>query len=131
MPGKDLTEVLFGLVESSVGEKGVYPQQCAFTDREGQMTLLALAVSGTQALDVAAEKVKSGEAVELVVGIDMWTKEDQGTEFEDVVVVCHFKDGNVRVGVIDYQNEPRIVRPLRWDNEHWPTVMMEHLGIST
>lgn len=131
MPSKDLTEVLFGLVESSVDEEGVYPQHCVFTDKEGQMTLLALAVSGEQAINVAVEKVKSGEAVELVVGIDMWTKEGQGTEFADVIVVCHFKDGNVRVGVIDYQNEPRIVRPLRWDNEHWPAVMMKRLNIST
>lgn len=129
MPDKSLPETLFELVESSIDAEGVYPQHCVFIDKDGKVNMCAMALDGEQIMDIVIKQVRSGEAVELVVGIDMWTKEDQGTEFADVIVVCHFKDGDWKVGVIDYQNSPRIVSPLRWDNRHWTTVMRRRLGI--
>ena len=61
-------------------------------------------------------------------GLDMTTRPDQGTEFDDAYVFVHWvripgqkltTREAFRVGVINYQNEPRIVRPVDWDNEHW------------
>jgi len=73
-----------------------------------------------------------------MLGLDRTTKPGQGTEFADVLT-CVLWDAQkdeftakewrewLKIGVINYQNEPRIVRPIDWDNEYWNGRFKEEL----
>lgn len=74
---------------------------------------------------------------ELLWGWDMTTLPGQGTEFADAYVFVHWTrvPGKklacaeaFRVGVINYQHEPRIVRPVDWNNEYWTGWVRNFLG---
>jgi hypothetical protein len=127
MSDNELIEMFSQMISLAIDEKGVYPHQ--MVSRQGEaVRVTALAVDNAgQAINKAWDEINDG-ADELAIGIDMMTKPDQGTEFADALVLGHFtrQEGKMttnpecwRIGVINYQNEPRIIRDIDWENSHW------------
>lgn len=128
------------MIGFAIDEEGVYPHQGFSKTAEGKLEIGALALDYPGCLKWFWDKVCIEGASEVIFGIDRTTKEGQGTEFADVITLCHWQDptagqlaldgswGNsFRIGVINYQHEPRIVRPIDWENEFWIGRMTEEV----
>lgn len=66
-------------------------------------------------------------ASECVVALDRTTKAGQGTEFDDVLTCLYWDGASIHSGVINYQHEPRIVRPTDWENPFWNFTMAKEI----
>jgi len=99
---------------------------------DGAREVFALAVGPEESAELFWQTIGMAPAdkqrEELLWGWDIATKPDQGTEFADAFVFVHWAriPGKklavreaFRVGVLNYQNEPRVVRPVDWNNQHW------------
>ncbi len=124
---KDMPKEFFEYVERMIDKDGVYPYPGFACMPDGKMEVAALATDPRGVFRWFWDKVSTEGAVECMFGLDRTTKEGQGTEFADVLTCCYWKTGldgrtwdkSFRVAVINYQPEPRIVRPLDWDNKFW------------
>lgn len=124
---KDMTKEFFEYVECMIDGRGVYPHPAFARMLDGTIEVAALALGPQDVFRWFWDKVSVEGAAECMFGLDRTTKEGQGTEFADVLTCCYWKDGldgrtwdkSFRIAVINYQPEPRIVRPLDWDNEFW------------
>lgn len=123
---RSLTDDYFDVIERAIDEKGVYPHQGLVLKKDNKLEMHALIV-GVPEL-VAHFWNQLGDSEEVIYGIDMTTRPDQGTRYADALVLAHWtRDPSkkltdpscLRVGVINYQHEPRIVDPIDWDNSHW------------
>ncbi len=129
MSKQDLPEMFWTIAESSVDVEGIYPHH-AFSLQDGKLTCVALMIDPPEVLAVIKKLITDG-AEEIIYGLDRMTRPGQGTEFADVLTCGHYKDGKWRIGVINYQHEPRIVREWDWDNEFWTEAMEYELGLRT
>lgn len=128
---KDLPTRFHEYVDGVIDEKGVYPFPGMALRQDGKLEIAAI-TDGNLAYRWFWEQITQHNAAEVIFGLDRTTKPDQGTEFNDVLTCCHWRDGldgnpwqtSFRIGVIDYQHEPRIVRPWNWTNEFW----LERMG---
>lgn len=120
-------EIFWEMVAGSIDEEGVYPQQM-ITVEDGALCVHALCINPPQIMQLVKRKIAEG-VEELIFGLDRTTKPGQGTEFADVLTCGHYKDGQWRVGVINYQHEPRIVRDWDWDNEFWTEAVLYDVGV--
>lgn len=147
-------EVFMRLVESSIDEKGIYPPHMIMMRSDGTFDLAALAIEPMQGMQMFAAKtlmtlpmdvskiekpnIKAGSEYQSVIyGLDRYTRADQGTEFASVLTCWLFERDDTspvlnirdqyRFGVINYQHEPRIVRPMDFNNEFWNAHLREEL----
>ena len=120
-----LIETYFHAIERAIDEKGVYPHQGLLRKGEG-LEVHALALDFPELVRHFWDQL--GESDEVIYGVDMTTRPGQGTRYADALVVVHWtRDRDkkladlscVKVGVINYQHEPRIVDPIDWDNSYW------------
>jgi hypothetical protein len=123
----------------AVDEKGIYPFPMVSILTDGTMEMAALAIPPKDAIEQFMRKIVKREAKAVIIGLDRMTKPGQGTEFADVLTCVlweaqkdEFGPGEWRewfkVGVINYQNEPRIVRPIDWENEFWDKAFRDELA---
>lgn len=118
MNDKPLPETFHALVASSINEDGVYPHHC-LSLKDGKLTMQALMIDPMQVYVVALKFVTKEKPDELIFGLDRFCKEDQGTTLKDCIAGAHWDGKTWRPFIIEYQHEPRIVKPLDWENETW------------
>lgn len=135
---KTLPEHYHGLVSTLIDKDGIYPHSAAAVSEDGGLSVMALDMDihgWTQQFWDHVQGLRS-EAREVIFGLDMRTAPNQGTEFADALVFVYWVQDPVKkladpscfkVGVINYQHEPRIVRPIDWNNSHWTHWMMSWL----
>lgn len=127
---KKAVEMFEHYCSNAVDEKGIYPFPMVAIKMDGTIEMSALALPGTEAREQFLRKIVKREAKVVMFGIDRTTKPGQGTEFADVFTCAlwearkdEFGPGEwrewIRIGVINYQNDPRVVRPIDWENEFW------------
>ena len=122
----DLVAKFHDYVSNIIDEEGVYPAPGMSIDKDGKMEVAALCEPKT-AFDWFWNQVTIGQSKECIFGLDRSTKNGQGTEFADVVTCVHWKEGmddkewdtSFRIGVINYQYEPKIVRAFDFENAFW------------
>jgi hypothetical protein len=121
-----LTKTYFEMIERIIDSDGVYPHQGLVLKKGDKLEMHSLAVNVPEL--VAHFWNQLGDAEEVIYGIDMSTRPGQGTRYADALVIAHWTSSPgkdladpscLRVGVINYQNEPRIVDPIDWNNSHW------------
>ena len=130
----NLVERFHELVSASIDQTGVYPAPGMAIDKDGKLRFASIMEPHT-AYQWFWDQVANKEAQEVIIGLDRSTKDGQGTEFADVLTCAHWKEGldgkawhaAFRIGVINYQNEPRIVREFDFDNEFWSKQVTEEL----
>lgn len=122
------------LVANSIDQTGIYPGPACWVDRKGKMTIAALALDAGGVLNEVWRQISSEQVSELVFGLDRFTKPGQGTEFADVLACAHWIEGYAdswdkswRPFVINYQFEPRIVRPPDFANDFWNKKILSEL----
>ena len=122
-------------VADMIDERGVYPEPGLAVFKDGRRELAAIDDPNSVILWFW-DKIANCQAVEVICGVDRYTAPEQGTEFRDVVTCVYWADGlddkdwakSFRVGVINYQPEPRIVRPFDFDNTFWTNKMSAELA---
>lgn len=129
-PQKPFNELFHGLVEGFIDESGLAISHGIAITNDGKVEIAVLAVPPEHCykwlLCTAASRV---DIVEIMFGIDRYTKPAQGSEFADVVTGVHWtrigeKKGTFRSFVIDYQfGPPKIVRPVNYDNAFWNEII--------
>lgn len=122
----ELIKSFSAYVASMMDWEGVYPHPAFVLDRNGQHIVTALDLSPEEAIAWFWQTVTCEEPQEVMLGLDRTTQPDQGTEFGDVLTCVCWKEGihekwarSFKIGVINYQHEPRIVRAIDWDNTFW------------
>lgn len=110
----------------SIDDEGVYPYPAMWRERDGKLALGVLDLGPGEVFDHVWRQITCELATELIFGLDRSTKPGQGTEFADVLTCAHWfpdfhKSWNAawKPFVINYQHEPRIVRPPDFENEFW------------
>lgn len=116
-------------VTGMIDEKGVHPFPGMAVKKDGGMNIVAICETET-ALKWFWEQITRNQAKECIFGLDRSTRDGQGTEFADVLTCVHWveEEGknwseSFRIGVINYQHEPRIVRPFDFENVYWSEKM--------
>jgi hypothetical protein len=114
----------------AIDDNGIYPHNGMVVDKDDKLCLCALDLKPAEVFQWLWQQVTVESAKEVIFGLDRSTKPGQGTEFDDVLTCCHWREDLAdkwnrayRIGVINYQIEPRIVRPIDWDNEFWKKQM--------
>ncbi|GAA3254781.1 hypothetical protein [Sphingomonas yabuuchiae] len=135
---KALTEVFHEWVASTVDPEGFPVPHALVRNREGTLTVVALAVPPTEAYAVMLKLWHQG-AEEMIFALDRFALPGQGTTLGDLLAGFHFtRHAAPRPFIIEYQHAPRIVRPIDWDNVHWTAglygefnqVLRQRLGIA-
>lgn len=124
---KPLVDRFFEYVANMIDETGVFPHPGMALQDDGALTIAAL-MDETSAYSWFWDQVRNRN--EVVMGMDRYTRPGQGTVFADVLTCCHWSPASkqTRVGVINYQHEPRIVRPWDWGNQFWSERVLKELG---
>ena len=126
MSEKSLPEIYAEMIDNAIDEGGVYPHQAVLRGTDGGLRICALAVNVPELIKHFWNTVGSVE--EAIYGIDMTTRSGQGTHYADALVLAHWTRAPgrnltdpdcLKVGVINYQNTPRLVDPIDWHNSHW------------
>ena len=122
-------------VECTVKSGGVN-HFCLFLERENQrkLNVCALDLQPQECIGFFWEQITFAKCSAIVMGLDRYANPNQGTEFDDLYTLfCWWDDPklkyheSVKVGVINYQKEPLIVRPIDWDNAYWNPIMLREL----
>ena len=136
---KKAVEVFEQWCSTAVDEKGIYPFPMVAITKDGATEMSALALSPREAIEQFMRKIVKREVKVIMLGLDRTTKPGQGTEFADVLTCAlweaqkdEFGPGEwrdwIKVGVINYQNEPRVVRPIDWENAYWDKTIKAELA---
>lgn len=130
-----LPEIFRGIVESFIDEKGLELAHAVCVCHDGGIEVVALAVEPEQAYKwLLAMAASRPDIVEIMLGIDRYTKEGQGSEFDDVVAGPHWRRqpdgmGTVQGFTIDYKfGPPKIVRPVSYDNDFWREAITQEVN---
>jgi hypothetical protein len=125
MPKNHLPTVFFDMVSGTIDETGIFPPPLLAKKSDGTLEVGVISGPPQLVFHVAKQHFVDAECVEFVYGLDRYTKPNQGSEFNDVFVgaFCEKRNGIYiwKPYVINYQNEPRIVRDYDWNNEVWNT----------
>lgn len=121
---------------SSIDETGISPSPLHAVGADDKLIVAALMpdITPNQVYRIfwkmvtGYDKIKDPQAV--ILGIDRTTRPGQGTEFADVFTcICWYNDPKVnwknsfKIGVVNYQHAPRIIRPWDWNNKFWINTM--------
>lgn len=108
-----------GYTESTIDEKGVYPHHAIILNKEGKAAVIASVCDVDQSIIAIIKQVVEFEGVEFIYAFDRFCLPNQGTTLKDCVAGHHYKNGEFKPFIIEYQHEPRIVYPINWENESW------------
>lgn len=90
---------------------------------DDSLTMIALAVGPKEAWDIVLQEVGKMDTLELIFGIDRFTKEGQGIDTPSCVTVYHWRRDHdpsfwgYRLGVVPYDETG--CRPVIWDHPFW------------
>lgn len=115
-----LPDVYHDHISRAIDEKGVYPHQMLCEDQDGKLGVYALMLNKPHEVFNAVMKcLVQDKPKQLIYGMDRFCKPGQGTTLGDCIGGAYWNGEAWRVFIIEYQNEPRIVKPLDWTNEFW------------
>lgn len=117
-PAKSLPDQYHDWVIATIDAEGV-SQQGLILREDGALTVFALHVPVPQAYQIMIAQFQDLQGIEAIFGIDRFTKPGQGTSLGDLVAGHHLTRGGTRPFIIEYQHDPRIVKPICWDNPFW------------
>lgn len=128
---KDIVEAYYSLIKIAIDKHGVYPHHLIVESDDGGWNACALDIATSEAMTFLVSEFKAGPA-KLICGFDRTCLSNQGTTLGDCVA-GHYWDGvKWSSFVIEYQENPRIVKPIDWDNKFWNEQLARertHLGL--
>jgi len=124
---RPLPDAYHELMASYIDENGVEIAHGIVVADTGEVTMIALAVPPAQAYEVMLAQWGRSPS-EMIFALDRFTKPGQGTTLGDLLAGFYFKAASPpRPFIIEYQHEPRIVKPIEWDNTFWNEGLLHEL----
>jgi len=123
----DLLKMYHDLVSLSIGESGVYPHHAIAIRKDAGVEMLVLDLSPKQVFLLISKKIK--ESDELIFALDRTCKDGQGTTLGDCVAGLHWIEGELKPFIIEYQDSPRIVKEIDWNNEFWTQALKNDIDL--
>lgn len=112
-----------------IGQGGVYPHVMMVEDPQNKLGVFALDLKPEQVMKKAVDTLIKEKPKQLMFGLDRYSKPNQGTTLGDLIGGLYWNGDGWRPFIIEYQDEPRIVKPLDWDNPYWKeSLKREFLG---
>jgi hypothetical protein len=111
---------------------GITVPSAVMVDGNGEVSVMAIAMFGKHATVQTYQAIHKflieENPIELVFGIDRFTKDGQGTTRNNVFSVTYFNRGVFKFGIIEYDLWPEVeVDEIRWDCEHWNNALKNEL----
>jgi len=102
--------------------------QCLHT-KDGALTMTALMLNPEQVYLQILNTLIRDQPDELIFGMDRYCKEGQGTTLKDCIAGFWIVMASASCApfIIEYQDEPRIVKPIQWDNANWNQMLLLEL----
>ncbi len=123
---RPLTDVYHDWVKVTIDEKGVELPHGLILDKEGKLTVCALALDPPEAYAFMLAQWVTSSPREMIFALDRYALPGQGTTYGDLLAGWHLigTDGDSREiksrpFTIEYQHEPRVVQPYDWNNAWW------------
>ena len=124
----DLPTLYHQTIALCIDEEGVMPHQCIVRHGDA-VSMAALALPPGGVLSYVRRGFERGGVDELIYGLGRFTRPGQGANLGDVVAGGWYRrDRGWRIGIIEYQHEPRIVLPWCWDNAFWNAAVGHELS---
>jgi hypothetical protein len=114
----NIVETFLDLIKLSIDERGVYPHHGLVLSQDDKLTMMAFDFHPEQVLLKIMDEIKKNPK-EVIYGLDRTCLSGQGTTLGDCVAGVYWKAGQSRSFIVEYQNEPRIVKEINWENEFW------------
>ena len=119
-----LADAFYKLNTEIISEDGIFPTQAFARALDGHITLMAYGAEGARTAERAMEKMLKylirNTPEEMIFGTDQMSPPSEGAELPDFLAVFHYRlEEGWRFGVLQYQHEPRIVRPIDWEHPYW------------
>ena len=129
-PEMPLTVMYHEWMAATVDEDGFEMPYGLVLDDDGQITVMALALTPDQAYQHMLKHWTEHRPAEMIFAIDRYAKPGQGTTLRDLMAGWHFikADPRPRPFVVEYQFDPRLVKPIEWDNLHWNAALTRELS---
>jgi hypothetical protein len=121
-----LPEMLHAHVPVLICAKGIYPSPAIWINRHGAICMGSIATPPHQTMAFLCAVVAEG-CRELIYGMDRFAKPGQGTTCADLLAGAWWDGSSWRAYTIEYQHDPRIVKPIDWDNAFWCTAVAGEL----
>lgn len=121
-----------GLEPDETNQNGITIPNALMVDSKGEINVMAMAIFGNnsvgQTYQIIHKFLTEENPIELVFGIDRFTREGQGTTRKNVFSVTYFSRGVFKFGIIEYDLWPEVkVDEIRWDCEHWNDALKNEL----
>jgi len=114
-----LVQQYHDVIAASIDRDGVWPHQC-LDRRAGVLSMSAIALRDPQQVyQVLRARVFSERPDELVYGLDRFCRPGQGTTLGDCIAGAYWGGAGWNPFIIEYQHEPRIVKPVFFGNATW------------
>ena len=127
-PPTSLTEVYHDWLVATVDENGFEIPHGLIKHADGTITVVALAVPPAEAYKVMLGQWDPAKSIEMIFALDRFTKPGQGTTLGDVMAGFHFtRSTRPQPFIVEYQHEPRIVKPIEWSNPWWNDALVGEL----
>lgn len=127
MTDKPLIDTYLDWLSLAIDAEGVSLPNALVLHEDGTMTVIALPLSPDQAYRLLLAKF-GDDVREMVFAFDRFTKPGQGTTLADVMAGFHLvRFQEPRPFIVEYQHEPRIIRPVDWSNESWNAALRGEL----
>lgn len=134
----DLVKQFHDFVTISIQKKGIYPFPMISVTDEDLVEMGSLALNTDECYMHFCTKTLNPKIRASIFGLDRTAHPGQGTEFADVLTCVLYERvapdvmeyrvrQQFRVGVINYQHKPRIVRPMDWENAFWIKMVQREL----
>lgn len=116
----DLLKAYYVHISHSIDEKGVYPHQMMCEDGDGKLGVYALMLNKPEeVLRAVLKALMEHKPKQLIYGMDRYCKPGQGTTLGDCIAGGYWNGEAWRPYIIEYQHEPRIIKPMDFDNAFW------------
>lgn len=131
---KRLRDIFRGFIESIIDEKGMEVSHGIAMTKDGGIEIVVMMCDPGRCYEWLLCTIASRQdIVEVMIGIDRYTKPGQGNEFADVIGGVHWRrvgqmKGIMRPFIIDYKfGPPKVVRDVSYRNSFWNQVLeQEH-----
>lgn len=132
----DLPSDYYDTIVRAIDENGVYPHNMLVLGRDDRLTVCVFDYQRPdQIMNYIMKVLVEENPKQLIYGMDRFCKPGQGTTLGDCVAGAFWNNNQWRPFVIEYQHEPRQVKPLDWNNEFWKVAvrkeLMEHFGVKS
>ncbi|PCG08721.1 hypothetical protein COA17_11235 [Sphingomonas ginsenosidimutans] len=127
-PPQPLPDLLHDWACRTIGEDGFGIPNAFVVDATGALTIMALVVPPDAAYRYMLAHWAKEQPREMIFALDRFARPEQGTTLGDLLAGWHFTREKPRPFIIEYQYEPRIVKPVDWENPFWNAGLTRELN---